>query len=84
MFPTDETANLNAAVNALRHGDLDKAEAYLLKAGKSPQADYIRGIIAAKRDDYRTASTLLDAAAGSGLPQAAKALESLRDMKLIP
>lgn len=84
MFPADETANLNAAVNALRHGDLDKAEAYLLKAGKSPQADYTRGIIAAKRDDYRTASTLLDAAAGSGLPQAAKALDSLRDMKLIP
>lgn len=84
MFPTDETANLNAAVNALRHGDLDKAEAYLLKTGKSPQADYTRGIIAAKRDDYRTAATLLDAAAGSGLPQAAKALDSLRDMKLIP
>ena len=46
--------NLNAAVNALRHGDLDKAEAYLLKAGKSPQADYIRGIIAAKRDEVKS------------------------------
>ncbi len=83
MFPSDETANLNAAVNALRRDDLDKAEAYLLKAGDTPQAYYARGILTAKREDYHAAAILLDSAAAMGLPQAAEALDTLRDMKLI-
>ena len=70
MFPTDETANLNAANAAMRRGDLAAAERYLTKAGETPEAIYARGALAIRREDYDTARIYLDKAKSLGLRQA--------------
>lgn len=57
MYPDDETANLNAAVIALRKDDLAAASRYLTKAGQSAEAQNARGVLAAKQGDYAAAET---------------------------
>lgn len=42
MYPTDETANLNAAIIRLNNGDADAAKPYLDRAGDSEEADAAR------------------------------------------
>ena len=42
MYPTDETANLNAAIIRLNAGDADAAKPYLDRAGDSKEADAAR------------------------------------------
>lgn len=61
LFPDDPTANLNAAVNALRRRDPAAAERYLAKAGDTPQATHARGILAYQKGDYEEALRLLEA-----------------------
>lgn len=77
MFPSDETANLNAANAAMRHGNLDLAGRYLEKAGDSPEAVYARGALAIRRKDYDTARRLLSQAKDLGLEQAGVTLGQL-------
>ena len=55
MYPDDETANLNAAVIALRKDNLEAASRYLTKAGNSAEAQNARGVLAAKQGDYSAA-----------------------------
>ena len=55
MYPDDETANLNAAVIALRKDDLAAAGRYLAKAGDSAEAQNARGVLAAKQGRYAEA-----------------------------
>lgn len=55
MYPEDETANLNAANSAMAQGNLRGAEKFLEKAGKSDQAIYARGVLAALSGDYDAA-----------------------------
>ena len=57
MYPDDETANLNAAVIALRKDNLEAASRYLTKAGQSAEAQNARGVLAAKQGDYAAAET---------------------------
>lgn len=45
LYPEDTTANLNAAVNAMRRNDLIAAEYFLLRAGNTPEADYARATL---------------------------------------
>ena len=42
MYPTDETANLNAAIIRLNNGDADAAKPYLDRAGDSEEAGAAR------------------------------------------
>ena len=56
MYPEDETANLNAAVIALRRDDQQAAARYLAKAGKSAEAINLRGVLAAKKGDMKAAA----------------------------
>lgn len=81
MYPTDATANLNAATAAMENGNLELASRYLAKAGNSPTALYCRGVLAGLRQDYATARKLLQQAADAGIPQAADAIEQLNRMK---
>ena len=55
IYPDDETANLNAAVIALRKGNLTAAAHYLEKAGNNAEAQNARGVLAAKQGDYSAA-----------------------------
>lgn len=79
MYPDDPVANLNAANIALGRDELDRAEAYLAKAGDAPQAVYARGILAAKRGDYDTAYRLFEQAAAAGVAETADAVAQLRE-----
>ena len=78
MYPL---ANLNAGLTAIGHDELDMARAYLAKAGKSPEADYARGILEAKAGNYTRAVELLQAA--KGVAEAQAAIDRLRELKLI-
>lgn len=77
MYPSDETANLNAANAAMRRGDLDGAERYLAKAGNTPEAVYARGALAIRREDYDAARRYLNEAKALGVEQAAVTLDEL-------
>lgn len=45
MYPTDETANINAANSAIARGDYKKAAQYLDRAGNSSHADRLRALL---------------------------------------
>lgn len=79
MFPTDETANLNAANAAMAKGDYEAAERYLDRAGQSPQAIYARGICAALQKDYSAATPLLQQAQQAGISEATDALQQISE-----
>lgn len=71
LFPNDPTANLNAANVALSHKDLRSAQAFLAKAGNTPEAVNARGVLAQLQGNTDEALKLFQQAADSGL-QAAK------------
>ena len=75
MFPDDPVANFNAASAAIGKGDYKAAEKYLAKAPKGNQADYLRGVMAAKQGDYKTAQRYFSQI--KGMPEATEALESV-------
>lgn len=81
MFPSDETANLNAANAAIRRDDFTTAERYLAKAGDSAEADYARGALAVRKGDLDTARAWLGKAKAKGLSQAEETLQGLETMK---
>jgi outer membrane protein OmpA-like peptidoglycan-associated protein len=84
LYPTDATANLNAANSELQRGDLKNAANHLDRAGQSPEATYARGLLAALSADYATAAPLLQTAAAAGIPEATDALNQLADCRLLP
>jgi len=79
MYPSDETANLNAANAAMRHSDNDRARRYLEKAGDSPEAVYARAAYAIRTGDYDTARRYLGQAKSLGVSQAAVTLDELNN-----
>jgi outer membrane protein OmpA-like peptidoglycan-associated protein len=84
LYPTDATANLNAANSELQRGDLKNAANHLERAGQTPEASYARGLLAALSADYATAAPLLRTAADAGIPEATDALNQLADGRLLP
>lgn len=79
VYPDAPMLNLNMANIYLQEGDLEAAQACLLKAGRTPQADYARGILAARRGDYGEAEKWLKMASESGIPQAADCLKRFEE-----
>lgn len=77
--PDSETANLNAANAAIGRRELAKADAYLAKAGNTPEAVHARGVVALLRGDYATARRHLEAARDAGVKEAAANLEWIDD-----
>jgi hypothetical protein len=84
LYPSDATANLNAANSELQRGDLKKSQTYLDRAGTSAEATYARGLQAALSADYTTAAPLLREAAEAGITEAQDALQQLADCRLLP
>ena len=80
MFPDNPVANLNAANIAAQRGEYVRAMAYLEKAGHSPQATYLQGIIEAKELNYDKALPLLEEAAKQRLQEAAEAAEQVKEI----
>lgn len=81
MYPDDPVANLNAANIALGRDELERAEAYLAKAGDAPEAVYACGILAAKRGDYASAYKLFDRAGAAGCKETADAIAQLKEVE---
>ena len=79
MFPTNETANLNAANTAMQRGDFATAEKYVEKAGTSDEAQYARGILEALKGNYDQALDIFNAVSDS-LPEAAQAAQEILEI----
>lgn len=77
MFPTDETANVNAANAALIRGDKRSAERYLLRAGASAEALNARGILAWHNGDRISVQCLFEQAVAKNLEVAKYNLEEI-------
>lgn len=80
MYPEDQTANLNAANSAMAQGNLKGAEKFLEKAGKSDQAIYARGVLAALGGDYDAAEDYFNLVKSS-IEEAANALEQIQKVR---
>ncbi len=74
MYPDDETANLNAAIIALRSGDTAAAARRLQKAGNTPEAWNAKGVMYALQGDTTQAA---DAFRKSTLPEAQQNLKEM-------
>lgn len=77
MFPSDPTANLNAACTRLNAGDADGAKPYLDKAGTSPQAVNARAVYHQLKGDYDEARRLYRQAADAGVDEAEQNLHNM-------
>ena len=77
VYPDEPMINLNVANLYLMEGDFEAAQSCLLKAGLNPQANFARGVLAAKRGDYREAERYFTLAKEAGIEQADAYLEQL-------
>lgn len=75
-YPDSETANLNAAAAYAARGDYDRAQQLLAKAGDSPEAWNLRGIILTSKGEFEQAAECFRKA--GSLPEAAKNLDRLK------
>ena len=78
VYPTDTTANVNAANVMIRKGDLIAAKEYLKRAGNTPEANNALGIIALTEMRYDDARSLFTQAAQMGCQEAKKNLELMQ------
>lgn len=81
MYPSDEVAILNAATAAMQRGDLQQADRYLLRAGNTADALYVRGILAGLQKDYSKAIWYMEQAAAKGDGDATSEMEKLKEAK---
>lgn len=80
VYPDDPMLNLNAANIALMENNYDKAQSHLLKAGNTPQANFARGVLAARRGDYKEAAERFTKAQEGGIAKAADYLANIADI----
>lgn len=78
MYPDNPVANLNSATMAVERGDFNRAKEYLAKAGDTPTAVYLAGVIEAKQGNYAAAAPLLELAAKCGISEATDLLSTMR------
>lgn len=82
-YPDDETANLNAACAALNALDWNKALAYLVKAGNSPEAQHARGVLAMNQGNYDAAEGYFNEALKAGVAGAEENLKTLARLRAL-
>lgn len=75
-YPSDPTAIINAATAAVNDGDYAAARRLIARAGDTPEANNIRGIIACADEDYPLAASYFEKA--SSLPSAQHNLQLLK------
>ena len=79
LFPSEPTANLNAANAAMQRGDLTSASKYLERAGDSAEATYARGVLSALNKDFARGIALVEEAMSMGLIKDTGILEHMRE-----
>lgn len=80
-YPDDPMLNLNAANLDMAEGNLDAAQLHLLKSGGSPQANYARGVLAARRADYDEAIRFFTMAKDAGMAEAGQYIIRANEIK---
>lgn len=78
MFPEDPTANINAASASISRGDLDSAAKFLNRVGDIREAEYVRGILDAKKGNYASAVSHFRK---SNDPKAKQAIDQIADIE---
>ncbi|MDE6118615.1 MAG: DUF3868 domain-containing protein [Muribaculaceae bacterium] len=81
VYPDDPGSNLNAANIEMKRGNYDRAQSHLLRAGRTPEADFARGVLAARRGDYGEALRLFSIAAEAGVPHANEYIDNVSAMR---
>lgn len=81
VYPDEPMINLNVANIYLKEGDFEAAQSCLLKAGLNPRANFARGVLAAKRKDYREAEKYFTMAKEAGIEEADDYLSQLSEAK---
>lgn len=81
VYPDEPMINLNVANIYLQEGDFEAAQSCLLKAGKNPYSNYARGVLAAKRGDYRDAEKWFRLAQEGGIVQAGRYLDQIEQAR---
>lgn len=79
--PKNEAANLNAASVSIKNGDLAAADSFLEHAGKSPAAEYTRGLLAVAAEDFNAAEKHLNRALEAGYEPAREVLAKIAILK---
>lgn len=83
VYPDEPMINLNMANLYMQEGDFEKAQSCLLKANRTPEADFARGVLAAKRGDFKEAQKYFEIADQAGIPQAKNYLNQLATSKAL-
>lgn len=81
IYPDAPMINLNVANIYLMEGDFEAAQSCLLKAGQDPEVNYARGVLAAKRGDYKEAEKWFKLAEAGGIPQASGCLQQISEIQ---
>ncbi len=81
VYPDDPGSNLNAANIRMAAGEYDRAQSHLLKAGRSAEADFARGVLAARRGDYAEALRYFEVAREAGVPHSQEYIESINALR---
>lgn len=81
VYPDDPMLNLNAANIEMGRGNLDRAQLYLLKSGKSPLAAYARGVLASKRMMYDEAIGRFNEARAGGIEGVDSVIAKVKEQK---
>ena len=78
VYPDDPELNVNMANIYMQEGNFDAAQSCLMRAQQIPEANFARGVLAAKRGDYLEAEKRFAMAEQEGIPQAGDYLKFVR------
>lgn len=81
VYPNDNMINLNVANLDMMDGNYEAAQSCLLKAGNTPQANFARGVLAAKLGEWEEAEKYFTIADKEGIPQAEVYLKQVNAQK---
>lgn len=81
IYPDDPVANLNAANIAMQRGDYNLAQSRLLRSGNTAEADFARGVLAARRGDYDMAVGLFEKARNGGIEAAGSYIDNIKAIR---
>lgn len=81
VYPNNRMINLNAANIALMDNNLELAHHYLLRAGDSPEADFARGVLAARIGNYNDALANFTSARHRGIEKADSYIRNIQSIQ---
>lgn len=81
IYPDDPGTNLNAANIQLMRGNYEQAQTHLYRSGATPEADFARAVLAARRGDYREALRLFEKTKAAGVPHSQEYIDNINAIR---